>query len=69
MLVVFTDEAGDDKDDAPNSVGVENTIKICQRYGMPVYVVGVPALFGGASHWSNGSIRTPRTTRRRNGVA
>ncbi len=40
LLVVFTDEAGDDKD------GLEHTIKICQRYAMPVYVVGVPALFG-----------------------
>lgn len=46
MLIAFTDEAGDDKDDTPNSVGLERTIKICRRYGMPVYVVGVPALFG-----------------------
>jgi len=40
MLVVFCDEAGDDMD------GLEHTIQICQRYSMPVYVVGVPALFG-----------------------
>jgi hypothetical protein len=41
MLIVFTDEVGDDKND-----GLDQTIKICQRYAMPTYVVGVPAVFG-----------------------
>jgi hypothetical protein len=40
MLVVFTDEVGDD------TQGLEHTIGICRRYAMPVYVVGVPAPFG-----------------------
>lgn len=40
MMVVFTDERGDDFD------GLERTIDICQRYGMPIHVVGVPAPFG-----------------------
>jgi len=40
MLVVFTDEVGDDQ------TGLEPTIAICRRYAMPVYVVGVPAPFG-----------------------
>lgn len=40
MLIVFTDEVGDDK------AGLETVIKQCQRYAMPVYVVGVPAVFG-----------------------
>ncbi|MCO6454514.1 MAG: VWA domain-containing protein [Pirellulaceae bacterium] len=42
MLVVFTDEVGDD------TQGLEHTIGICRRYAMPVYVVGVPAPFGQA---------------------
>ena len=40
LIVVFTDEVGDDQDK------VEETIKLCNRYGMPVFVVGVPAIFG-----------------------
>ena len=40
MIVVFTDEAGDDTN------GVDATVDLCRRYGMPVYVVGVPAPFG-----------------------
>jgi hypothetical protein len=40
MLVVFTDEIGDDDD------GLEKTIVQCRRYEMPVYVIGVPAPFG-----------------------
>jgi len=40
MLVVFSDEAGDDQ------VGLDKTVKMCRRYEMPVYVVGVPAPFG-----------------------
>jgi len=40
MFIVFTDEAGTDQD------GLEQTTKICRRYEMPVYVVGVPAPFG-----------------------
>lgn len=40
MLIAFTDERGDDM------AGMETTIDICQRLGMPVYVVGVPAPFG-----------------------
>ncbi len=41
MLVVFTDEAGDDA--VPM---IDRTVAICQRFSMPVYVVGVPAPFG-----------------------
>lgn len=40
LLIVVTDERGDDV------VGMEPTIDICKRFGMPVYVVGVPAPFG-----------------------
>lgn len=40
MLVVFTDERGDDQ------VGIDKTVQICRRYTIPVYVVGVPAPFG-----------------------
>lgn len=40
MIVVFTDERGDDLD------GTEPTIDLCRRYGVPVYVVGSPAPFG-----------------------
>lgn len=41
MIVVFTDEVGDD-----HKEGLEQTIRECRRYAMPVYVVGVPAPFG-----------------------
>jgi hypothetical protein len=40
MLIVLTDEVGDDQD------GLDQTVKMCRRYEMPVYVVGVPAPFG-----------------------
>ena len=40
MIVVFTDEAGTDQ------VGLDETVKLCRRHTMPVYVVGVPAPFG-----------------------
>lgn len=40
MFIVFTDEAGSDQE------GLEKTVKICRRYEMPVYVIGVPAPFG-----------------------
>ncbi len=40
MLIVFTDEAGNDTE------GLEETVKLCRRYAMPVYVVGAPAPFG-----------------------
>ncbi|MFM7845222.1 MAG: vWA domain-containing protein [Planctomycetota bacterium] len=40
MFIVFTDEAGSDPE------GLEPAIKLCRRYEMPVYVVGVPAPFG-----------------------
>lgn len=40
MVIVVSDEAGDD-------VGfIDETIKICNRTQIPVYVVGVPAPFG-----------------------
>lgn len=40
MIVVFTDESGDD-------VGaLDETINICRKLAMPVYVVGRPAPFG-----------------------
>lgn len=40
MLVVFTDEAGSDQ------ARLDETVKMCRRWAMPVYVVGVPAPFG-----------------------
>lgn len=40
MLVVFTDEAGNDQD------GLDPTVSLCRKYAMPVYVVGAPAPFG-----------------------
>lgn len=40
MLVVFTDEVGDDQQ------GLDQTIKVCRNLAVPVYVVGVPAPFG-----------------------
>lgn len=40
MLIVFTDEAGDDQK------GLDTTVNFCRRYQIPVYVVGVPAPFG-----------------------
>lgn len=42
MLIVVSDEAGDD-------VGrVDEAVQMCTKYQMPVYVVGVPAPFGRA---------------------
>jgi hypothetical protein len=40
MIVVFTDEAGSDTNRA------EETVRMCRRWAMPVYVIGVPAPFG-----------------------
>ncbi len=40
LFVVVTDERGDD------ATGLEATIKECRKYGIPVYVIGVPAPFG-----------------------
>jgi hypothetical protein len=40
MLIVVTDERGDD------TAGMEPTIAICRKFGMPVYIIGVPAPFG-----------------------
>ena len=40
MIVVVTDEAGDDQE------GLDQTVDLCRRYAMPVYVIGVPAPFG-----------------------
>jgi hypothetical protein len=40
MIVVFTDEAGDDID------ALDKTVDICRKYEIPVYVIGVPAPFG-----------------------
>ena len=40
MLVLVTDEAGDDQD------LLDTTVDQCRKYQMPVYVVGVPAPFG-----------------------
>ena len=40
MIVVFTDESGDD-------IGaLDETINVCRKLAMPVYVVGRPAPFG-----------------------
>jgi hypothetical protein len=40
MIIVFTDEAGDD------AANLDDTVDICRRLAMPVYVVGRPAPFG-----------------------
>jgi hypothetical protein len=40
MLVVFTDESGDDL------AALDPTVAICRKLAMPVYVVGRPAPFG-----------------------
>jgi hypothetical protein len=40
MIVVFTDEAGDDIQ------ALDATVDMCRKYEMPVYVIGVPAPFG-----------------------
>jgi hypothetical protein len=40
MIVVFTDEAGDDIQT------LDKTVDVCRKYEMPVYVIGVPAPFG-----------------------
>ena len=40
MLIVVTDEAGNDED------RLEPAIELCKRHAMPVYVIGVPAPFG-----------------------
>ena len=40
MLIALTDEAGDDQK------GLDHTVRICRRYEIPVYCVGVPAPFG-----------------------
>ena len=40
MMVVFTDEVGDDQQ------MLENTIRECRKRAIPIYVVGVPAPFG-----------------------
>ena len=40
MIVIFSDEAGDDQD------LLDPTVNLCRRLAMPVYVVGVPAPFG-----------------------
>lgn len=40
MFVVVTDEKGDDEN------LLENSITTCRKWGIPVYVIGVPAPFG-----------------------
>ncbi len=40
ILVVVTDERGDDIN------RLESSISLCRKWGMPVYVIGVPAPFG-----------------------
>jgi hypothetical protein len=40
MVIVFTDEVGDDQ------AGLDKTVNLCRRLEVPVYVVGVPAPFG-----------------------
>jgi hypothetical protein len=40
MIVVFTDEAGDDIE------ALDAAVDICRKHEMPVYVIGVPAPFG-----------------------
>ncbi len=40
MFIVVSDERGDDE------VGLDTTIAECQKFAIPVYVIGVPAPFG-----------------------
>jgi hypothetical protein len=40
MIIVFSDEVGDDGEQQ-----LDNTLSLCRRYEMPVYVVGIPAPF------------------------
>ena len=40
MIIVFTDEAGDDHH------ALDDCVNICRRSEIPVYVVGIPAPFG-----------------------
>ncbi|HET6883924.1 MAG TPA: vWA domain-containing protein [Pirellulales bacterium] len=40
MIIVFSDEVGDDAEQQ-----MDNTLSLCRRYEMPVYVVGIPAPF------------------------
>ncbi|QDU98039.1 vWA domain-containing protein [Lignipirellula cremea] len=40
MIICITDERGDDTE------GLDQTVALCRKYQMPVYVVGVPAPFG-----------------------
>ncbi|MEX0825020.1 MAG: vWA domain-containing protein [Pirellulaceae bacterium] len=40
LLIAVTDERGDDAE------GLEPSIDLCRRWGMPVHVIGVPAPFG-----------------------
>lgn len=40
MIVVFTDESGDDVDQ------LDMAVDVCRKFAIPVYVVGVPAPFG-----------------------
>ena len=40
MFVVVTDERGDDASQ------LEQSIEGCRKWGIPVYVIGVPAPFG-----------------------
>jgi hypothetical protein len=40
MIVVFTDESGDDLE------RLDAAVDVCRRFAIPVYVVGVPAPFG-----------------------
>lgn len=40
MVIVFSDEVGDDQ------AGLDQTVELCRKVEVPVYVVGVPAPFG-----------------------
>ncbi|HVA45562.1 MAG TPA: vWA domain-containing protein [Pirellulales bacterium] len=40
MIIVFSDEVGDDAEQQ-----LDNSLSLCRRYEMPVYVVGIPAPF------------------------
>src|SRR5262249_44358537 len=47
MIIVVTDEVGDDED------SLEGAIADAQRFKVPVYVLGSPALFGRAEGFMN----------------
>jgi hypothetical protein len=45
MVVVVSDEAGEDQQH------VDETVRLCQKFAVPIYVIGIPAPFGVRRRW------------------